>query len=307
MQEKLDYYVYIHKRKDTGEVFYVGSGRKDRCCTAGGRTKDWSAVVEEHGYEFEILHSSLNKTEALDIETRYIINPNKDWKLVNKAIPTRAIDLDYELLSEYFYYDPTSPSGLRYNKDIYRLKNVIHSYKGDVAGSHHVVNGRVISWRIKLTVNGTKKAYKVHRIIWLLVNGTIDPMLVVDHIDNDPTNNNISNLRLVTQHQNGRNKAPVNASSKTGIVGVIKRKTDFLAQLRDENECRTTKSYSFKKYGEEKAFYLAVKARYEYLMAQPNNLRFSDTHSCLEELIKIITNFEGEVQNGFGTTDVPCR
>lgn len=297
MQEK-NYCVYLHKRKTDGVVFYVGSGRPERPYWSGGRTKDWSSTVEKFGYEVEIILSNLTKQEAIERETEFIQNPLKEWELVNKDLPTKVVELDYNFLSDLFYYDETSPTGLRYNKDIYRLKNVIHNKKGDVAGSLHIMKGRIVAWRIKVNFNGVKKQCKVHRIIWVLLNGTIDDSMVIDHIDNNPTNNRKENLRLVSYRVNGRNKLPSNASKDTNIVGIIKRPKDFLAQLRDASGKRTTKSYSFKKYGKEKALYLAAKARYEYLVSQPEHLKFSDTHSCLEELIKIITNFESENING---------
>lgn len=42
----------------------------------------------------------------------------------------------------------------------------------------------------------------VHRVIWMVFNGDIPDGLTVDHIDGDKTNNNISNLQLLTAEQN---------------------------------------------------------------------------------------------------------
>ncbi len=43
---------------------------------------------------------------------------------------------------------------------------------------------------------------RVHRIIYRKFAGPLDPNLVINHKDGDPTNNDISNLELVTQSEN---------------------------------------------------------------------------------------------------------
>lgn len=48
--------------------------------------------------------------------------------------------------------------------------------------------------------------YYAHRVIWKMMYGN-EPM-IIDHIDRDPTNNAISNLRSVTQVENLRNTTP---------------------------------------------------------------------------------------------------
>lgn len=50
------------------------------------------------------------------------------------------------------------------------------------------------------------KRYLVHRVVWVLFHYKIDRTLVIDHIDRNPSNNFIDNLRLVTQGENNKNK-----------------------------------------------------------------------------------------------------
>jgi hypothetical protein len=57
-----------------------------------------------------------------------------------------------------------------------------------------------------------------HRLAWLLVHED-DPVSGIDHIDGDPLNNRIKNLRLATQSQQRFNARP-RTHSRTGIKGV---------------------------------------------------------------------------------------
>lgn len=59
--------------------------------------------------------------------------------------------------------------------------------------------------------------YLVHRIIWKLHSG-VDPVGIIDHIDNDKTNNRIENLRDVDYAANGQNRTHTRNTS--GEVGV---------------------------------------------------------------------------------------
>ncbi len=57
-------------------------------------------------------------------------------------------------------------------------------------------------WRV--THRGS--SYRIHRIIWALVNGRDPGELVIDHRDGDPLNNTPDNLRACTEAENLQNK-----------------------------------------------------------------------------------------------------
>jgi hypothetical protein len=65
-------------------------------------------------------------------------------------------------------------------------------YAGQTAGC--LVNGYIM-----IGIKGT--TYRAHRLAWLLVHGEPVPA-EIDHIDGDPANNRISNLRAATHAQN---------------------------------------------------------------------------------------------------------
>lgn len=50
------------------------------------------------------------------------------------------------------------------------------------------------------------KSYYAHRLVWVLVNGPIPKGYEIDHIDRNPLNYRLSNLRLVTRSQNSFNR-----------------------------------------------------------------------------------------------------
>jgi hypothetical protein len=67
------FYVYIHLRLDTGEIFYVGKGQKKRAWeTRRGRSPHWTRIVELYGRSVHI-HSTYGSDEqALAEEVRLI-------------------------------------------------------------------------------------------------------------------------------------------------------------------------------------------------------------------------------------------
>jgi hypothetical protein len=301
------HYVYLHHRNDNNVVFYVGSGAGNRCNQKQNRNKDWFSIAESVGFYVEKIAENLTKEEARKIEQELISVPNPEWELTNKRLPTKVHDLDINVLSRFFYYDETSPTCLRYAKNTYKNKGALSKAKDSIAGNIYAdKTGKPLFARVSVNIDGVKHTFKAHRVVWCLINGSIDPCMVIDHIDNDPLNNKIENLRLVTYQSNGRNKSNLPTSS-TGILGVSMRRFSFKAEISDSNGNRKSKSFSINKYGEKKALYLAAKARYEYLMQQEDHLKFTDSHSCLDKLKEIITNFESEVNCGLGPTNIPSR
>ena len=78
------YYVYLHFRKDTGEVFYVGKGSGNRHLIKSNRSLHWKRVVDKYGYYSTILHDNLSEEESFKTEIYYI--DLYKGQLVNKTL-----------------------------------------------------------------------------------------------------------------------------------------------------------------------------------------------------------------------------
>lgn len=63
-----DFYVYLHCKATTGEVFYVGKGTGRRAWQATNRNRQWSNIVRRHGLTIEIVISGLQEWAAHEIE-----------------------------------------------------------------------------------------------------------------------------------------------------------------------------------------------------------------------------------------------
>lgn len=83
-------------------------------------------------------------------------------------------------------------------------------HAGKEAGSLHK-NGF-----LSTTIDG--KAFKLHRLIWLYVYGEM-PDGLIDHINGDPSDNRIGNLRVATPSENAKN-AKLSSANKSGCPGV---------------------------------------------------------------------------------------
>lgn len=90
--------------------------------------------------------------------------------------------------------------------------SVLNSHYGTDNKSQRCYKERILKqffkqryWYVNLTHNGIKKDYKVHRLVYITYKGNIPKNMVIDHIDGNTSNNNINNLRCVTQSKNCQN------------------------------------------------------------------------------------------------------
>jgi len=103
--------------------------------------------------------------------------------------------MTYDVAVDRYFYDGES---LRWRNDLTK----------DAHPSAKMLAGRVVGCKDNLGYYVTAykgKAYKVHRIVWLIVYGKW-PNGIIDHINRDPSDNRIENLRDVGHSENQLNR-----------------------------------------------------------------------------------------------------
>jgi len=127
------------------------------------------------------------------------------------------IPFSVDLLNEWISYDPDSGE-FTWKKSPNNLVNA-----GDKAGFYEKRGYRII--------NLNKKVVKAHRMAWAITYGYF-PTLEIDHIDNNPSNNKISNLREVDRSKNQMNaRVPKNNSSGHKGVHYCNPKSKWIASI----------------------------------------------------------------------------
>jgi len=136
--------------------------------------------------------------------------------------------ISIEELKSRFSYNADSGVITRKTTD----KRVKKWVSGAIAGG---INGQ--GYR-EIKVNG--KTIGAHRIAWILYYNETPPEYI-DHINRNPSDNRISNLRAATKSQNGANRTALK-NNKTGIKGCyfVKSKSPNLPG-RWRAQCRVDK------------------------------------------------------------------
>lgn len=178
--------VYLHKDQDS-IVRYVGNGTSTRAYQMTGRSQKWVSIFKEHQPIVEIVSFNMTKESAQILELDLIQKYNRT--IINKIrVDSRTKEMDFQKFSSEFKYNENCPSGLL-RKNFY---------------GEYLEHGFLANGYYSLSFNGV--IYKAHRVVWLLCNHSIDSSLVIDHIDGNPLNNKISNLRQVNRSENSKNK-----------------------------------------------------------------------------------------------------
>jgi len=111
---------------------------------------------------------------------------------------------------------------------IYEDGRVINSYSG-LPIKPSPVNGGYL--HIGLYRNGKESKFLLHRLLAITYIPNPNNFPEVDHIDINPSNNNLSNLRWVSRKDNANNKG-IAKNNKSGYQGVYyqKNRNKWVAQ-----------------------------------------------------------------------------
>jgi hypothetical protein len=137
--------------------------------------------------------------------------------------------IDIAFLRSILHYNPET--GILTWKERENNPRFNTSFANKRAGNERTLthNNNVIPYtfrRLSITYNGKSKEYVEHRIAWAIYHGSDIPEgLQIDHINGDPCDNRIDNLRTVTIQGNAQNRCkPSNNTS--GVVGVSYNKRE---------------------------------------------------------------------------------
>lgn len=139
-------------------------------------------------------------------------------------------------IGEYLKYDETSPSCLRW------VKARHHINVGDHAGTLH-------NRRNYYLTGFAGKLYQNHRIIFFLNFGYCPE--IIDHIDGNPQNNRIDNLRESTRSQNNCNSR-INSNNSSGYKGISLHSSGkyqyWRVQIKKNNKLGISKTFPLSQF-----------------------------------------------------------
>jgi len=78
MEERNDFYVYVHTRATDGRIFYVGKGMEKRAWSKYSRNKHWKHIVAKYGYNVAIVQDSLTDEQSLTLEIMLIADIGRE-------------------------------------------------------------------------------------------------------------------------------------------------------------------------------------------------------------------------------------
>jgi len=134
------------------------------------------------------------------------------------AVPncTKRREFDIEALREFLRYQPETGRLFWRERDARWFKSANHHSGWNKKHANREVT--CVSGSGYLVVHIFRTRFFAHRVIWAISNDAWPEQ--IDHIDGNPRNNKLSNLRSVTCAENMRNKARYR-HNKCGHYGIL--------------------------------------------------------------------------------------
>tara|TARA_R110000868_G_scaffold391756_1_gene662025 strand:+ start:370 stop:990 length:621 start_codon:yes stop_codon:yes gene_type:complete len=177
------YVVYQHRRKDNGEVFYVGQGVLKRAYEdiKNRRNSSWEKTVNEAGgFEVDILAEDLTRDESLQVESDYIQKygtiKHGTGILVNERLSgTRGVESGYKHTEEKKEEIRKKTREAMKNPEVHKRHMESHiaywnnpesrvkaskAMKGIMAGEKHPNYGKKYSDELRKKLSDAKKGKK---------------------------------------------------------------------------------------------------------------------------------------------------
>ena len=123
--------------------------------------------------------------------------------------------------------DVVGYSGKYQVSNLGRVKSLKHG-KWKILKNHLVIHKRksrdYIQHQISLSIYGKKNNYFIHRLVYEAFNGLIPDGYQIDHINNNPQDNRLENLQLLTKSQNSKKRFidnPLSAYKKKNVKRIM--------------------------------------------------------------------------------------
>ena len=111
---------------------------------------------------------------------------------------------------------------------LYRVSNLgrVKSLKRPYGLKEKILKPKINScgyYQVTLCKQSIRKMYLVHRLVWEVFNGTIPEGYEINHLDERPVNNALSNLSLVTHKENNNYGTHNERAAKKRINGKLSK------------------------------------------------------------------------------------